>query len=100
MKYPYVVLIIWAFHCQVVSCDSKKSIQKNSYEKNVTIDTNVVLISEEPKYISRDSSMNLIIKLLGLNKIKDISNNEEIRIWYNDRSVIGKIIVLRNTNDK
>jgi hypothetical protein len=84
---------------QIISCNSReKAPQKPSSEKGVEIDSNVVLTAVDSKIITREQSMVMIVKLLGLNDIKNGSPDQEIRVWFGYAlSDSGKIIVLKNT---
>lgn len=85
---------------QLVSCNPKKgNPEKLSSAKEIVFDTSEKIIIDTTEVISRDSSMSLFIKLLGLESIRNKINNEEIRIWYNNLSDTGKIVILKNDGE-
>ena len=74
----------------VTSCDSKKndSPKEMSFKPQVSVDSSVT--------ISQDSSMKKITELLNIGNIMAKTEGVEIRIWYNDLSLIGKLVVIKN----
>jgi hypothetical protein len=87
--------------CQNFSCNSNRQPEKSATSeiKEVQIDTNAVLTYSDNKCISRDSSMSMLIKALGLNKIN--GSQEEIRIWLNYALTdTGTIVIIKKENEK
>lgn len=97
MNYFRTLIFLLLITGQIISCRPKKPSPKNdSTEKEVSLDTNAVLTSWDPQYISAEEGMAQVAKGLGLSDIKSKSNEEELRIWIRcTLSDTGKIIVIK-----
>lgn len=92
MKYLNSVLfgLLSITYLQLSSCDFNEDTSargqpsKPKIISDVTIDT------------VREKSMRQITELLGIGNISDKPEGKEIRIWYNDMSTHGKIVVIKN----
>jgi hypothetical protein len=93
------VFALWSF--LLISCKTpKKPSEKESAKRDVVIDTSAILTLIEPRTISRDNSMKMITKLLGLAEIKNEAYSFEIRMWFNDPSDTGKIVIVKKQKEE
>jgi hypothetical protein len=98
MNYFKKTVLLFLMFAQVVSCKSKEQTsQESSTEKGVDIDSNATLTPTEPRDISMDSSIAIVVKLLGLDSIRNRHIRQEIRIWFGYAlSDSAKIVILKN----